>query len=77
MFLPVYFLLWETLIPYHTCPKIYNSILLLFNPGPTEPGYALPLQTVNPDQLASEEANWSGSALFVIVYEFISKTLIK
>ena len=24
--------------------------------------------SVNPDQLASEEANWSGSALFVIKY---------
>ena len=27
-----------------------------------------PLQTVDPDQLASKEANWSGSALFVIKY---------
>ena len=26
------------------------------------------LQTVDPDQLASEEANWSGSALFAIQY---------
>ena len=25
-------------------------------------------KSVNPDQLASEEANWSGSALFVIKY---------
>ena len=24
--------------------------------------------SVDPDQLASEEANWSGSALFVIIY---------
>ena len=33
------------------------------NPCPAEPGYALSLQTVGPDQLASEEANWFGSAL--------------
>ena len=35
-----------------------------FNPCPAEPGYAL--QSVDPDQLAFEEANQSGSALFVI-----------
>ena len=40
-----------------------------FNPCPAEPGYILLLQTsVDPDQLASEEANWSGSALFAIKY---------
>ena len=33
--------------------------------------------SVDPDQLASEEANWSGSALFVIKREFLSKTQIK
>ena len=38
------------------------------NPCPAEPGYALPLQTVDPDQLASEEANWFGSTLFVNKY---------
>ena len=27
------------------------------NPCPAEPGYIPPLQTVDPDQLASEEAN--------------------
>ena len=27
------------------------------NPGPAEPGYPLPLQKVDPDQLASSEAN--------------------
>ena len=52
-------------------------ILLQFNPCPAEPRYTLPLQTVqiqiswlllDPDQLASEEANWSGSALFAIKY---------
>ena len=38
------------------------------NPCPAEPGYTQPLQIVDPDQLASEEANWSGSAMFVIKY---------
>ena len=37
--------------------------LLLLNT--TCPGLA---NSVDPDQLASEEANWSGSALFVIKY---------
>ena len=32
------------------------------NPYPAEPRYTLPLQTV------SEEANWSGSALFAVKY---------
>ena len=39
-----------------------------FKPSPAEYGYALSLQTVDPDQLASSEANWSGSALFAIKY---------
>ena len=30
--------------------------------------YPLMADSVDPDQLASEEANWSGSALFVIKY---------
>ena len=38
------------------------------NLSPAEPGYVLPLQTIDPDQLASEEANWSESALFAIKY---------
>ena len=29
----------------------------MLNPGPAEPAYALLLQSVDPDQLASEEAN--------------------
>ena len=34
--------------------------------------------SVDPDQLASEEANWSGSALFVIKYmNFSQKIQIK
>ena len=36
--------------------------LVLLNPDPT---FA---NSVDPDQLASSEANWSGSALFVIKY---------
>ena len=38
------------------------------NPCPAEPGDALPLQinSVDPDQFASEEAKLSGSAVFVI-----------
>ena len=36
------------------------------NPRPAEPQYTLTF--VDPDQLASEEASWSGSALFVIQY---------
>ena len=31
--------------------------------------------SVDPDQLASEEANWSGSALFVIKYVNFYQTL--
>ena len=38
------------------------------NPDPTEPGYALPANIVDPDQLASEKANCFGSALCVIKY---------
>ena len=38
------------------------------NPCLAEPIYALPLQTVDPDQLTSEEAIWSGSPLFIIQY---------
>ena len=29
--------------------------------------------SVDPDQLASEEANWSGSALFVIQYVILNQ----
>ena len=42
-----------------------------FNPCPAEPGYTnVPCfaNSVDPDQLASEEANWSGSAMFGIKY---------
>ena len=37
--------------------------LVLLNP--TYPAFA---NSVDPDQLASKEANWSGSALFAIQY---------
>ena len=39
-----------------------------FNPCPAEPGYALLPDSVDPDQLASEEAYWSGSALCVVKF---------
>ena len=41
----------------------------VLNPYPSEPGYEpVFANSVDPDQLASEEANWSGSALFVKQY---------
>ena len=50
----------------------YIENLLKFpplNPCPAELGYTLTFaNSEDPDQLASEEANWSGSALFVIQY---------
>ena len=40
-------------------------------PSPAEPGYALSfLNSVDPDHLASEDANWSESALFV--FQFVN-----
>ena len=48
-----FFLIWRCILP--------EAIV---NPGPTDPGYALPLHTlVDPDQLA----NWSRGALFAIL----------
>ena len=50
---------------------IFKYIRLNVNPCPAEPGYTMYpafANSVDPDQLASEEANWSGSALFVIKY---------
>ena len=40
------------------------------NPCPVEPGWLYPAyaNSVDPDQLASEEAHWSGTTLFVIQY---------
>ena len=40
-----------------------NLTFLLLNTA-----YPVLANSVDPDQLASEEANWSGSALFVIKY---------
>ena len=47
------------------CPKDYVYVV---NPCPAEPGYPTFANSVDPDQLASEEANWSESALFAIKY---------
>ena len=35
----------------------HKCFVKLINSGPTEPGYAQPMQSVHPDKLASEEAN--------------------
>ena len=43
------------------------SFAFPFNPGPAEPGYALPLQPVM-IQISWLVTNWSGSALFAIKY---------
>ena len=42
--------------------QIYLTLLLLNTTCPAS------ANSLDPDQLASEEANWSGSALFVIKY---------
>ena len=48
---------------YHSYLKLLNFASVSFNYNicltlsPAEPGYALPLQTVDLDELASEEAN--------------------
>ena len=42
------------------------------NPSPAEPGYILSANSVDPDQLASQEGNWSGSALFAIKYMYVN-----
>ena len=43
-------------------------MVLSINPCPAEPGYMVFCKSVDPNQLASEEANWSGSALIAIKY---------
>ena len=55
-------LCWITRKPHLGLPKA------CFNPTLAEHDM-LCLNSVDPDQLASEEANWSGSALFVIKYK--------
>ena len=54
---------------YSQCKFRYATIRkkISLNPCPPEPGYTL-LCSVDPDQLASSEANWFGSALFVIQF---------
>ena len=39
---------------------------IYLNPCPAEPGYPAFANSEDPDQLASKDANWSGSALFAI-----------
>ena len=46
------------------------------NPCPAEPGYTLHLQTVDPEQLASEELIWICTVCH-LVYEFIATIRIK
>ena len=47
----------------------YEFYFLHFNSCHAEPGYTLAFaNSVDPDQLTSEETNWSGSALFAIKY---------
>ena len=43
---------------------MFDKSVLYFNPSPADPGYTLPLQTVQ----IQIGCNWSGSALFVIQY---------
>ena len=51
-----------------TVPKILVQYNLTFKPSPAEPEYSVIANSVDPHQLTSEEANWSGSALFAIKY---------
>ena len=53
---------------------LYSQILTLVLLNLDIPAFA---NSVDPDQLASEEANLSESALFVVKYEFVSTTQIK
>ena len=46
-------------------PKVLYLPITFVQLNPICPAFA---NSVDPDQLASEEANWSGSALFVIQY---------
>ena len=53
------------------CPSLLalDKTIFRFNPSPADSGYVLPFaNSVDPDQLASKEANWSGSALSAIKY---------
>ena len=52
-----------------TCSNFITGWLGI-NPRPAEPGRIYPgfANSTDPDQLASSEANWSGSTLFEIKY---------
>ena len=54
---------WTTTVQRRMCIPLYYTL----TPSLAEPGYTLPLQTVY-IQISEEEANWYGSALFVIQY---------
>ena len=52
-----------------TMISCFTSLSTSSNPGPADPWICPAFaNSVDPDQLASEEANWSESALFVIKY---------
>ena len=60
------FMMWYHVGSYSGC--LFEDFRFI-NPGPAEPRYAPPPpleNSVDPDHLASEEPNQSGSALFVI-----------
>ena len=48
----------------HSTESSQHSLIILF----LNTAYPVLANSVDPDQLAYEEANWSGSALFVIEY---------
>ena len=51
-----------------TIIRYFTGVQTGINPCPTERIYPTFANSVDPDQLASKEANWSGSALFAIKY---------
>ena len=67
-------IIWgEWLLPsWATCYSILHVsteyVLEQVNTSLAEPTCPVLADSVDPDQLASEEANWSGSALFAIKY---------
>ena len=83
----IWFVISHLIRSYTVCHSVYDfwqlslilttdiAILTLLLLNTTCPVLA---NCADPDQLASEEANWSGSALFVIKYaNFYQKTQIK
>ena len=58
---PICYLVWDSVSEKKFfCFSLSNTYCINFNPTPAEPEYILSLQT--------EEANWSGSALFAIMW---------